>query len=959
MTTDIDSIVEAYDQARADGASIDLRQFFPVDESQSYRDAALELMRVDMEYSWQAGEPRGLDDYLREYRDVFADPTALSALAFEEYRLRRAAGERATREEYSSKHGVDSSSWPEIESPVSPAKFPAVGNQLLGFRLVRELGRGAFARVYLADQADLAHRHVALKVTTELTAEPERLAQLQHPNIVPIYSVHRHRGMQLLCMPFFGERTLRDWLRLRTHDAPRSAARETEDARLADTNDFDEVAAPSTSHFQGAAAVPSQCSVERDRVDESLRILHGIALGLAHAHRCGFVHRDLKPANVLLRDDGTPLVLDFNLAANVARTERSDIGVGGTLPYMSPEQILSLESGEGVDAGSDVYACGVLLVEMLTGKRPFPDLAGRHAWKQARDQRLAGYREAAALARVSSADVASIVTKCLAPQRVDRYRSGEELAEDLRRQLEHLPLRYAANRSPVERLRKWARRHPRLGSAGGVATAAAVCLLIAATMLYTASRRTARMDAARSREEYMRRVPELRAALTTPHLETALARDAIRDAEQLLAPYHMSDKDWRRSDRLLLLADAERDALLEDLSAAQFELTAAQRRLAALESGSDSLSSPTVVAPELLAAEQAALGNDAASRLRRETTSRLVAGDYQGAVEFAERFAQLAPHDFEAQFLLGNALVGYGESDEAERRYSVCAALMPSSPLAYFQRGVCRLNLKRWAEAEADFSRVLKGLPVNATALVNRAVAREAIGNLEGALQDLTAAIPLRDVPTRAYLMRARLFARLGRADEAQADRERGLTLVPRDPQSWVARGTAQLPAAPELALQDFQAALRANAREANAWLNIAHVQSECFHRPQEAIDALASLLEFRPRDADALAGRAVLYARLGNAEAALADLEQLKKTSQTAVHQYQAACVYALIAPDDVEQREQALGLLAAACRIDAQLSAIAGKDPDLKQLRNNAEFQRIVEAVQTLHAAKAADQP
>jgi hypothetical protein len=152
---------------------------------------------------------------------------------------------------------------------------------------------------------------------------------------------------------------------------------------------------------------------------------------------------------------------------------------------------------------------------------------------------------------------------------------------------------------------------------------------------------------------------------------------------------------------------------------------------------------------------------------------------------------------------------------------------------------------------------------------------------------------------------------------------------------------------------------LRANPREANAWQNIASVQSEYLHRPQAAIDAITKLLEFRPRDGDALAGRAVLHARLGDAAAALADVARLKEVPETAVHHYQAACVYLLIAPDDANQREEALGLLASACRLDAQLCTIAGTDPDLKQLHSNAEFQRIVEAARTLHAAKAANQP
>src|SRR5262249_21927909 len=74
---------------------------------------------------------------------------------------------------------------------VAVTPFPEVGGEFLGFRIERELGRGAFGRVYLARQGDLAGRPVALKVAADFTGEPQTLAQLQHTNIVPIYSFHR------------------------------------------------------------------------------------------------------------------------------------------------------------------------------------------------------------------------------------------------------------------------------------------------------------------------------------------------------------------------------------------------------------------------------------------------------------------------------------------------------------------------------------------------------------------------------------------------------------------------------------------------------------------------------------------------------------------------------------------------------------------------------------------------
>ena len=90
--------------------------------------------------------------------------------------------------------------------------LPDAGTDFLGFRLIQELGKGAFGRVYLARQGDLANRLVALKVSSDTFGESQVLAQLQHTNIVPIYSMHRAGPFQAVCMPYFGATTLKDVL---------------------------------------------------------------------------------------------------------------------------------------------------------------------------------------------------------------------------------------------------------------------------------------------------------------------------------------------------------------------------------------------------------------------------------------------------------------------------------------------------------------------------------------------------------------------------------------------------------------------------------------------------------------------------------------------------------------------------------------------------------------------------
>ncbi|MBY0460356.1 MAG: protein kinase, partial [Gemmataceae bacterium] len=114
------------------------------------------------------------------------------------------------------------SDWGGDAAPAGARRLPQVGDTVQGFKLVGELGRGAFARVYRAEQQGLAGRAVALKVTIRPTREAEHLARLQHTNVVPVYSVHTDAGVQMICMPFLGRVTFADLLK--AHRATGSSA---------------------------------------------------------------------------------------------------------------------------------------------------------------------------------------------------------------------------------------------------------------------------------------------------------------------------------------------------------------------------------------------------------------------------------------------------------------------------------------------------------------------------------------------------------------------------------------------------------------------------------------------------------------------------------------------------------------------------------------------------------------
>ena len=571
---ELDDFLRPFEAAHSDGESVDLMAFLPEAGHPLYRTVLRELVRIDLEFHWAGGRRKALEEYEGAFPDLFRDRESLAAVAFEEYRLRRQAGDDAAPADYQRRFGLDVSSWPILspapsasvsatdggshESPAHPEDRPGssalpraatafleqirthvgltadqgaprsktdegdskhsgdsgavhfrdpfvaawlaqalttvypVGGEFLGFQLLVELGSGAFSRVYLSRQGDLADRLVVLKIAPRLLGESRTLARLQHPNIVPVYSVHQTRDYQAVCMPFLGRTTFADILKnLHTLPTLPASARYLMDQVDSTAREWP-VAAPEAlvgSAGRGAAAL-STALANLSYVDGIFWIAMLVADALAYAHGQGIVHRDLKPANILLTDRGQPVLLDFDLSEDDKLHQSAAAArVGGTLPYMAPEQLAAfLDETRHGDERSDIYSLGIILYELLTARFVVERKSDTN--ETLLHKLIAERRRPPPLRqwnRAVSPGAESIVHHCLEPEPSRRYQSARQLYVDLQLYLAHRPLLHAPEPSWWKRTRKWWRRHPRLSAALSVGSIAAVMVLAIAGAVSTST----------------------------------------------------------------------------------------------------------------------------------------------------------------------------------------------------------------------------------------------------------------------------------------------------------------------------------------------------------------------------------------------------------------------------------------------------------------------------------------
>ncbi|WP_280233369.1 serine/threonine-protein kinase [Nocardia cyriacigeorgica] len=318
-----------------------------------------------------------------------------------------------------------------------------VGTSIGDFDLLTGLGSGAFARVFLARQRSL-QRLVAVKVSADHGTEPQTLAQLDHDYIVRVFDQQllesdRARGsrrLRFLYMQFLPGGTLLGALRWVRATPPAER-----DGRLL-------LDAVDTAMEEKGEIRPTDSSVRAEIAllswPETVAWLgRRLAEALDYAAAHGVLHRDVKPANVLLTAEGVPKLADFNISFSRNVEGTSPVSYfGGSLTYMSPEQLEACHPGRQREAGdldtrADIYSLGVLLWELLTGAKPFDDTTagagdqGDDTTLEAMLERRSTGVDEAALERLPPdcpAALRRVLLTCLDPDRDRRWPDGAVLA---------------------------------------------------------------------------------------------------------------------------------------------------------------------------------------------------------------------------------------------------------------------------------------------------------------------------------------------------------------------------------------------------------------------------------------------------------------------------------------------------------------------------------------------------
>jgi len=442
----LSAVLEAFADAWEAEPEPDIAGFIPRDSPALRRISLIELVKVDMEFRSLRKLPWDLGTYLEKWPILLDDGDPPLDLICEDIQIRQQVGQQVSMDDYAKRYpgcetalnrmlGTAFGSTTSVRNIKKISEFEP-GEEIDDFQVVAELGKGAFATVYLARQISM-QRLVALKVSADKGVEHQVLAKLDHPNIVRVFDVRTNKRLsaRLLYMQYVSGGTLQDAMK----HVNRTASNEKSGQQFLEA--IDKV-------LVERGELPPQDSENRNRIAELswprvvAQIGKQIAEALNFAHQQKILHRDLKPANVLVAANGSPKLVDFNIS-HCSKMEGVSPAAyfGGSMAYMSPEQLeaFSPDCSRGpdeLDGRADVFSLGCVLYEMLTSVKPFDAVPSTGNWRHMLDetirQRKVGLNRVARL-RLENAPplLAQAIEQCLAPNPEDRFASPNPLSRQL------------------------------------------------------------------------------------------------------------------------------------------------------------------------------------------------------------------------------------------------------------------------------------------------------------------------------------------------------------------------------------------------------------------------------------------------------------------------------------------------------------------------------------------------
>jgi eukaryotic-like serine/threonine-protein kinase len=872
------------------------RDYLP-DDLAERSGALLAILRIDLAQRRHHGRKAALEWYRERFPDLGDE--GLVALIYEEFCLREEDGTQPDPAEYELRFPklasairevldihelVGSAGSSNLSFDSRSIEFPEAGQTIAGFRLVEELGRGTFARVYRAEDRTLADRPVALKVARPGSREPQTLARLQHTHIVPIYShgTDPATGLHLLCMPYYGRVTLAALIADKALAFARTG-RELVSAieRLQAPGDW---GPPIRREELSKRSYPRALAWWGARLAEALQ----------HAHDRGVLHRDIKPSNVLITGDGLPMLLDFNLAHEPKIEQAGPERLGGTLAYMAPEHLEAAAQGrgDGVDHRADLYALGVVLYESL-GSRPFSHLtvgssATESLLKAALHRKLGPPRIRDSFPDVP-VELEAVLQKCLAPEPADRYDSASDLAQDLQAAADDAALRHA--HEPVgSRLLRGVRRNRRR-LAVGLPLAFFLLFVAALAIASHVDRQTTSMLAMHWVEQGEASARAGRHALASSQFQAAL--DLVRNRTGLTA---LRKNARRQRDIALRSADKSReiDGLFERAEVLKFGLLqfggdpeSSAKELNVILAGLGVLDNPNWASePQLLlvdAERRQRLTSEINDLLFLAVTQRYQPNDPVSARR-AVAVCDAALRFVESKEPWSELRDRFRQRDSSARFEHVDSSASPTARDC-FQRGLIAKLDHDETRALAWFERAARSDPRDYWARFAYAIHLSIAGRIDEALAQYDVAVVLRPESPWAFYNRGNLLWTRRRAYEmARADLDRAISLTTRNSflearldRAALLQMTGDLAGA----RADYQAVLSIASPSSiarNARVNLARLDADQ-GRTAVARTEYNRLVKERPNDSEARHGRALLALRCGEFDRADEDLTAILQT--------------------------------------------------------------------------------